>query len=134
MSEMMQQQMKQILENMAIYDYKVIRFFENRDELQKAIDTFYNNGFKNINSRTLTDNYIEELYEIYIFIPGEGRRALLAAVFGALIGGILGWWQGSTMLSIPLLNPVSAGGLFASTILCAGTGAVLLSAFTAILI
>lgn len=133
MSEMMQKQMKQTLENLARYDYKVIRFFEDKEELQKGIDDFYNNGFKNVNSKTLTDNYIEEVYEMFVFMPDEGKRTLKAAALGAITGGILGWLLGNTILSSPLLNPVVAGGPVVSTVLGAGIGTVLLATFAAAL-
>ena len=99
MPEMMQQKMKQMMENLACYDYKGIRFFEEKDELQKALDAFYNNNeFKNVNSRTLTENYIEEICEMFIFIPHVGNTSFQAGVVEILIGGILGRMQGNTIL------------------------------------
>jgi len=133
MPENMQRQMKQMLENLPRYNYKVIRFFKDKEQMQKAVDDFNNNGITNLISRTLTENYIEELYEMYIFMPREGVRALWSAFIGSLVGGILGYLHGSTIVSFPLLNPVSAGGIVVSTVLGAGIGAILLTTFISIL-
>jgi len=86
MDEQMQQKMKQMLENVPRFDYKVIKFFEEKKELQKAIDNLYNNGFMNLVSRTLTDNFVKELYELYVFMPKEGITTLISLTIGGMIG------------------------------------------------
>lgn len=133
MNEQMQQKMKQMLENIPRFDYKVIKFFDDKSEMQKAIDTLYNNGIMNLNSRTLTDNYINEIYELYIFMPKEGLNLILSAIVGGIIGGIIGWLHGNTMISLPLLNPASAGGRVVTTVLGAGIGSVLLATYISIM-
>lgn len=132
MNEPMQQKMKQMLENMPRFDYKVIRFFKSKEEMQKAIDLFYNNGMMNLTSRTLTENYINEIYELYIFMPQEGIYTLFTGIFGAVLGGIIGWLHGRSILSLPLLNSASSGGPFVTTILFAGIAGIITATYTAL--
>lgn len=133
MNEQMQQKMKQMLENIPRFDYKLVKFFEDKQELQRAIDALYNNGIMNLTSRTLTDNFINEMFELYIFMPREGLITFLAAIVGVILGGIIGWLHGNTIISLPILNPASAGGPIVTTVLCAGIGGTLVATYISIL-
>ncbi len=72
--EQMQQQMKQRLENLPRFTYKVTRFFKNKSDLQQAIDDLNNGGIPNLSSKKLTDNYIEEIYEMCFLFKVEGKK------------------------------------------------------------
>lgn len=133
MNEQMQQKMKQMLENVPRLDYKTIIFYEDKKKLQNAIDDLYNNGFMNLVSRTLTDNFVKELYELYIFMPKEGLKTLISLFVGGVIGGLIGWLHGNTIISLPLLNPASAGGVVVTTVLFAGIGGILAATYISIL-
>lgn len=133
MNEQMQQKMKQMLENIPRFDYKIIKFFDDKSELQRAIDALYNNGIMNLTSRTLTENFINEIYELYIFMPREGLNLLLSLFFGGTLGGIIGWLHGNTIISLPLLNPASAGGSLVTTVLGVGIGSILSATYISIL-
>ena len=132
--EQMQQQMKQRLENLPRFTYRVTRFFKNKSDLQQAIDDLNNGGIPNLNSKKLTDNYIEEIYEMCFLFKIEGRKVLKGFIYGALIGAILGILQGGGFLAFPLLNPISAGGMMVSTLIISLIVSVICGSFTAIVL
>lgn len=128
-----QNNMKQMLENLPRFDYKYIRFFKKKEEMIKAIDDLRNNGYNNLVSRTLTDNYIREIYELYIFLPWEGIYPLFAGLIGGVIGAVIGWMIGSNEISIPLLNGALSGGKAVITILLGGIFGILSATFLSLL-
>lgn len=130
--QQMQQDIKKRLENLPRFNYRVTKCFMNKTDLQLAVDDFNNNGIPNLISRKLTDNYIEEIYEMCIILKREGKIVLKAAIYGAVLGLILGIIHGKGLVSLPLFNPVSAGGAVVSAILFSGITATILAAFTAI--
>ncbi|MDS1002737.1 magnesium transporter [Clostridium caseinilyticum] len=134
MQEQMQQQMKQRLENLPRFTYKVTRFFKNKSDLQQAIDDLNNGGIPNLNSKKLSNNYIDEIYEMCFLFKIEGKKILKAAIYGALLGGILGLLQGIGFLSFPILNPISAGGMIVSTLTFSLIISTICAAFTAIVL
>lgn len=127
-----QQQMKQRLENLPRFGYKTVRYFRDKTTMQKAIDDLMNNNIMNLNSKTLTENYIQEIYDMHIFTFKEGVYTLTAAIAGGVIGMIIGVFHGKSKISLPIFNPVSAGGSIVNMILGFGIGAVLFAAFVAI--
>ncbi|MEA4826980.1 hypothetical protein [Clostridium sp. JNZ J1-5] len=127
-----QQQMKQRLENLPRFSYRTIRFFEDKKTMQKAIDELMNNNITNLSSKTLTENYIQEVYDAYIFMPKEGSYTLTAAIMGGVLGIVLGALQGKGKIHLPVLNSVSAGGSIVTTVLCFAIGAIMFATFTAI--
>lgn len=132
--EQIQQQMKQRLENLPRFTYRVTRFFKNKSDLQQAIDDLNNGGIPNLSSKKLTDNYIEEIYEMCFLFKIEGRKVLKGFIYGALIGIILGMLQGIGFLAFPLLNPISAGGMMVSTLIISLIVSVICGSFTAIVL
>ena len=93
-----------------------------------------NGGIPNLNSKKLTDNYIEEIYEMCFLFKIEGRKVLKGFIYGALIGAILGILQGGGFLAFPLLNPISAGGMMVSTLIISLIVSVICGSFTAIVL
>lgn len=130
--EQMQQQMKKRLENLPRLTYRITKFFQNKSDLQKAIDDLNNNGISNLRSRELTENYVEEIYEVCIFFKEEGKTVLKFAVYGAIIGIVLGLIHGMGFIALPLLNPISSAGMFISTILMCLIISVISASFAAI--
>ncbi|NEZ46468.1 magnesium transporter [Clostridium niameyense] len=133
MQEQIQNQMKQRLENLPRFTYRVTKFFEHESDLQKVIDDLNNNGIPNLSSRKLTDNYIEEIYEMCIFFKKEGKSVLKSAIYATAIGFILGIIHGMGYISLPFLNSVSSGGLVVSTLLLSIMLGVIFGTFTGII-
>ncbi|QGU96599.1 hypothetical protein GOM49_17240 [Clostridium bovifaecis] len=130
--QQLQQQMKQRLENLPRFGHKRIAFFEEKTVMQRAIDELMNNNIVNLSSKTLTENFIQEVYDMYIFMPKEGTYTLTAAIAGGLLGAIAGVLHGKGRITLPFFSPISAGGSLVSTILGIGIGSILFSTFTAI--
>lgn len=130
--QQLQQQMKQRLENLPRFGHKRIVFFEEKAIMQRAIDELMNNNIVNLSSKTLTEDFIQEVYDMYIFMPKEGIYTLVAAIAGGLLGAVVGVLHGKGRITLPFFNPISAGGSLVSTILGFGIGAVLFSTFVAI--
>lgn len=128
-----QQQMKQRLENLPRYGYKTVRYFTDKQTMQKAIDDLMNNNIMNLNSKTLSNNYIQEIYDMHIFTFKEGTYTLTSAIAGGVLGIILSIFHAKSKITFPIFNPVSAGGSAVNIILGFGIGFVLFAAFTAIL-
>lgn len=111
------EKMKNKLENIPRYTYRVTKIFSKKEELQGAIDDFNNNGIYNLNSKQLTDNYVEEVSGTCIILKREAKSILKAAVCGAIIGALIGLFQGNSVIPMPILNPISSGGSLVTTIL-----------------
>lgn len=109
--------MKKKLENMPRYTYRVTKIFSKKEELKGAIDDFNNNGIYNLNSKQLTDNYVEEVSSTCIIFNREIKVILKAAICGSIIGALIGLFQGNSVIPMPILNPIAAGGSLVSTIL-----------------
>lgn len=128
----LEKDLKQRLENLPRFGYKTIRFFQDRNAMQKAIDYLMNNNIMNLSSKTLTDNYINEIYDMYIFMPKEWKYTLIGSIIGGIIGAILGIFQGKTKISLPIFNFVSSGGSIVTMMLGLFIGATLIGTFVAI--
>ncbi|WP_243122808.1 magnesium transporter [Haloimpatiens lingqiaonensis] len=125
--------MKSKLENMPRYTYRVTKIFSKKEDLQGAIDDFNNNGIYNLNSKQLTDNYVEEVWGTCILLKREINTTLKFGLCGAILGAIIGLFQGNSVIPMPILNPVSAGGTVVSTILLSAIFFIIVSMSTAII-
>lgn len=125
MNYKMQAQMKQSLENVPRFTYKLVKIFMNKSQMQEAINDLMNIGIMDLKSKTLTENYVEEIYDSYIFLPREGYAFVKALLSGGILGGIIGILQGKGFISLPIFNPASGGGAIVSAILLAAIGAIL---------
>ncbi|MDP4144887.1 MAG: hypothetical protein Q8936_10480 [Bacillota bacterium] len=128
-----QEQLRQKLENLPRLSFMTTKFFRDLNEMQQAIDELNNNGITNLVSRTLTQNFIEDIYDLYMFLPGEGYVALKAAGIGGVIGGLIGAAHSKTLIALPLLNPVSSGGAIVTIVLGICIGAIISACFAAII-
>jgi uncharacterized membrane protein len=133
MSDKMQQQMKARLENLPRYTYKTVAYFTTKDDVQKVVDELVNKGIMDLNSRTLSSNYIEEIYELSPFFKKEFYTFLKAFSIGGILGAIIGSYIGKLSWSFPLLNPLLAGGLIVCVIFGFFIGAILASTLFGIL-
>lgn len=129
----LQQQMKQRLENLPRFGYKTVRYFRDKATMQKAIDDLINNNIMNLNSKTLTENYIQEVYDMHIFTFKEGIYVLTATIVGGILGMLISIFHSRSKIALPIFNSVSAGGTGVNIILGFGIGATLFAAFVAIL-
>jgi hypothetical protein len=127
------QKIKKQLENLPRFTYKTTRFYRHKDELQSTIDKLVNNSIVNLSSKTLTENYVEEIYDRYMLIPGEVRKIMKSAIVGGIIGAGTGLFHAAGIIALPLLNPLAAGGASVSGVFGLFLGAVLCGSFTAIL-
>ena len=121
----LQQQMKQRLENLPRFGYKTVRYFRDKATMQKAIDDLMNNNIMNLNSKTLTENYIQEIYDMHIFTFKEGIYILTATIVGGLLGMLISIFHSRSKIALPLFNSASAGGTGVNIILGCGIGATL---------
>lgn len=128
-----QQQMKTRLENLPRFGYKTIRYFRDKETMQKAVNDLMNNNIMNLSSKTLTENYIQEIYDMHIFTFKEGIYTLTAGIWGGFVGIILSIFHAKNKISFPIFNPISAGGMSVNIFLGFSIGFVILAAFTAIL-
>ncbi len=82
----------------------------------------------NLQAAGFTSDEIGVLMRHDVIEPAEADEALVGAGVGALagtaVGGLFGLLVGATAISIPILGPVLAGGLVATTLGAAATGAV----------
>ncbi|WP_102399831.1 hypothetical protein [Haloimpatiens massiliensis] len=127
------EKMKNKLENIPRYTYRVTKIFSKKEELQGAIDDFNNNGIYNLNSKQLTDNYVEEVSSTCIIFKREVKSILKAAVCGGIIGALIGLFHGNSVIPMPILNPISSGGSLVSTILTSAVFSIVAAISTAII-
>jgi hypothetical protein len=128
------QEIKRQLENMPRFNYKAIRFYRHKEEMEKAIDSLAERDIKKVTSRPLTENYIEELYQTYMILPGEYSKILKGALTGFILGAFLGLFHGAGIFTLAVLNPLSAGGAPVTTLTTAFSGAVIFMFFKAVLL
>ncbi|NEZ48740.1 hypothetical protein FDB54_03605 [Clostridium botulinum] len=131
--DQLQQQMKQRLENLPRFGYKTVRYFRDKATMQKAIDDLMNNNIMNLNSKTLTEDYIQEVYDMHVFTFKEGMYTLAATIVGGVLGMFISIFHSRNKISLPIFNSASAGGTGVNIILGFGVGAVLFAAFVGIL-
>lgn len=125
--------MKNMFESLPRFDYKVIIFFNDFNEMIKAKNSLMENKILDIVHEELTENYIRQIYKRFRFMPKEGLFTFYAAIIGAILGIFLGFLQVNDYIILPLLAPLRAGGAAVTITLIAFLCSALLAVCTSIL-
>lgn len=129
----MQQQMKHKLENLPRYTYKAVGYFTSSQDMQIVIDELINKGIMDLNSRALSENYVEEIYENSPFFKRELYMFLNSFIIGGFVGAVAGALVGRQDLLLPVFSPILSGGRAVIVLLGFFLGAVLSAAIICII-
>lgn len=102
--------------------HAVFGIFDDRSSIEKAVDQFKVDGFRNSDISVLMQNAGETKNFAHQKETKAPEGATTGAATGILGGGILGWLAGAGALAIPGIGPFVAAGPIMGALAGAGIG------------